>query len=297
MPNKVISLTYALNAGPAFPLNVGPGKLTGFKAGYHRLVSSGDFNIEIDHADLLSGENTVTLTATDEFSTTITKNVSLLYTKGVSPTLPYTIDWSKVITISDVAQVVDGLWTIEGNSIRPVETGYDRLVALGDMAWSNYEVTVPLTINQYKLNSTASGFALIGVIMRWQGHYQEKGANEQPRIGWMNAGALGIWQKGSEKDDYHLRIWCYGPGEDKVDPSGYKLQEGVSYIFKMRAESCAVKSGCYSLKVWEAGTPEPTDWLITYSSPSSRGNKNGSVVLVTHYADVSFGPVSVTPLP
>ena len=56
----------------------------------------------------------------------------------------YSIDWSTVTRISDVAQVVDGMWRIEGNTVRTAETGYDRLINIGDMnVWDSYEVTVP----------------------------------------------------------------------------------------------------------------------------------------------------------
>ena len=57
-PEEVASLTYSLNGGPELPLSVGPDQ--------RRLDRTGDFNVEIDYADLLDGTpNQLIITAID----------------------------------------------------------------------------------------------------------------------------------------------------------------------------------------------------------------------------------------
>jgi hypothetical protein len=52
--------------------------------------------------------------------------------------------------------------------------------------------------------------------------------------------------------------------------------------------------GFYSLKVWEDGQPEPTTWDVT-GQEELTDPQTGSMMLITHVADVSFGNVTVTP--
>ena len=131
-PSGIASASYTLNGGAPQFLRVGPNGT--------RLADTGDFNVEIDHASLNSGPNTVVITATDNLSNTTTHTVTVNWanTGQVWP-LPYSIDWSTVTNISDVAQVVDGLWAIQPDgTVRTIQTGYDRLIAFGDETWTDY---------------------------------------------------------------------------------------------------------------------------------------------------------------
>jgi hypothetical protein len=49
--------------------------------------------------------------------------------------------------IRQVAHVVDGLWSLNTDSVEPTILGYDRLIAIGDIGWRDYEVTVPITVH------------------------------------------------------------------------------------------------------------------------------------------------------
>ena len=77
----VDSLTYSLNGSPDQDLAKGP---DGF-----RLVGSGNFNIEIDHASLINGANTVEINAMDSGGTVATEMVTINYTTGNVWPLPY----------------------------------------------------------------------------------------------------------------------------------------------------------------------------------------------------------------
>ena len=73
----------------------------------------------------------------------------------------------------------------------------------------------------------------------------------------------------------------------------------TTYIFKGQTEQTPGCSGrgFFRFKVWEAGDPEPTAWNMagcganTVHAPSA-----GSMLLVAHHVDASFGPVTLTEL-
>jgi hypothetical protein len=155
-PDGVASLVYSLNGDPEVTLSIGPDS--------RRLQSAGDFNVDIDVADLINGTNQVVITATNNLSEQSVETVTVEYTAGNDWPLPYSIDWSSATSIEDVAQVVDGLWELETDSVRTSITGYDRLVALGETSWDDYEVTVPITIH----NMPSGGG--VGILLRWDGH-------------------------------------------------------------------------------------------------------------------------------
>ncbi len=282
----VAGLTYSLNGGVQMPLSTGPDGI--------RLQSFGDFNADISYADILCGANSLDITATDVFGNAATNRVDVEYTCGNFWPRTYSIDWSTVTSIQDAAQVVDGLWILEGNTIRPEIAGYDRLIAIGDIdpSWKDYEISVPITINA-PLNASVPYGPLFGVAMHWQGHYDWDGS--QPRWGWHPLGAMGIYDWVPQAGDYRLRILGNAEGVIAEDLSGRHLLVGVPYIFRMRAESVGDRS-IYSLKVWEAGTTEPSVWSITGDGLVG-GLKHGSLMLITHYADVSFGNVTINPGP
>jgi uncharacterized repeat protein (TIGR02543 family) len=54
----------------------------------------------------------------------------------------------------------------------------------------------------------------------------------------------------------------------------------------------------YSFKVWEASEPEPSDWYLSgYGNGIDPDEAHGSVLLVSHRTDASFGDVTITPGP
>ena len=83
---------------------------------------------------------------------------------------PYRVAWAGPSSLLDSAQVVDGLWSVDGNGLLTIDAGYDRLVAVGDTTWTDYEVTVPITVHE--VDSTGynppSGNPVVGLFMRWK---------------------------------------------------------------------------------------------------------------------------------
>jgi hypothetical protein len=284
-PVGVGSLRYSLNAGQWKHLSMGPNR--------RRLASAGDFDAEIDIDELADGLNVVKIEAVDMNGGQSVKAVSVHYARGRTWPLPYTALWSAAPTIQDAAQVVDGLWTVDRRGIRPAKVWYDRALALGDVFWRDYEVTVPVTIHGFypAANSPISTGAMVGIALRWKGHYDWDGS--QPHYGGWPIGALCLygWIPHSDKADFRFELQGL---KTFATHSGRQLALGVRYIFKARAET-RPQADFYRFKVWQDGTPEPSGWDLS-GYGSLQENSEGSVLLVAHHSDVTFGDVTIVPI-
>jgi len=279
----LVSLTYAVNGGPDESLSLGPEE-------NFRLARAGDFNAEIAYADLAAGANEVALTATYSSGERVVRTVTVDYDVGNTWPESYSVDWSAAAALQDVVQVVDGLWEFDSSGVHPAETGYDRLLALGGLAWDDYEVTVSVTVNSVDIyTGQPGGLPAVGVLMRWPGHSQW--GDDQPRLGWYPMGAL-AWFKWQTSPDSGAYEFVGSDGTIAVSGgSGASVTFDVPYVWKVRAQGHA-----YQLKVWPQGQAEPGGWLLTYTSETG-DPLTGSFLLLAHHCDIRFGDVLVTPLP
>lgn len=277
------NLSYTLNGGASRVISAGPNG--------SRLSKKGDFNIDIDYTDLVTGANTVVITATDISAGVTTANVTVNYQPSAGNWTPqnYTIDFSGATQVNQVGQVVDGNWVIDGGKARPAanEIGYDRLIAVGDISWRDYTVTVPVTIHNIVQNNSPG----VGIIVRWPGHF-DSGNGLQPFAGWRRLGAL-AWYR-YEKGTSTEGLQMLGNNGNIIGTKGFNLTLGTTYIFKVNVTSAVnpTKPATYRFKTWVQGQPEPAAWDIE-STGLAGEPRNGSIVLVAHHADVSFGNVSV----
>ncbi len=291
-PSGIASASYTLNGGAPQFLRVGPNPT--------RLADTGDFNVEIDHAILNPGPNTVVITATDNLNNTATHTVTLNWenTGQVWP-LPYSIDWSTVTNISDVAQVVDGLWAIQPDgTLRTMQTGYDRVIALGDETWTDYQVTAQITFNSFDCYDFGGG-----VMVGWTGYTYDPTVTgilnpDQPLSGHPFFGVGEYSTGGGPPSNAALDIYANSPNYHESvlirDTSGLKLSLGVKYDFKFAVQrNPGNTSSLYSLKVWPDSTPEPANWYLQANGDAS----TGSILLIMFRTDASFGKISVVPLP
>lgn len=279
-PGSVTALTYQLNGGPLQPLSLGPDD--------RRLASEGDFVVELPRSALANGTNLLTIHA-DSASVDVTVD----YTSGNTWPSPYTIDWNQVTRIDDAAHVVDGLWRVENGFARVVDPGYDRLLGLGDISWTDYEVTAEVIIQGIEPVYTGSSTPgpLVGFLPRWQGHYVN---GAQPNWGFLPFGMVGAYQ--FRENGTHRLEMRGDNGLVASDSSGFTMAFGVVYFMKMRVESTPTQGGHYQLKAWPAGLLEPAPWTISaFGGPSDLAA--GSLLLVAHQLTASFGRVEVTPLP
>jgi regulation of enolase protein 1 (concanavalin A-like superfamily) len=280
-PDGIASLSYTLNGGPARPLSIGPDN--------RRLVGPGDFNVDPAWTELLPGANQIEITAVDTLSNQATAMVTLNNALTAEWPLPYAIDWSTVTNVLDVAQPVDGDWLLTSNGVRTGQIGYDRLLGIGDLAWTDYEVTVPITVHGLS-PGLPSGPPGLGVLIRWTGHTDNPIAGWQPKTGYLPIGTIGWWRWNGSATAANLQFFQTGASQS------FTPQLDVPYLFKIRVSSTTGLGGLYQMKVWPADDPEPQDWNLEHQS----GADNlafGSALLIAHYADATFGNVTVNPLP
>lgn len=286
--NSITSLTYSLNGVPGTPdLSIGPD--------HRRLADPGDFNVELDIATLTTTiTNTVVITAVDSVGNISTETVALTYITNTWP-LPYTADWD---ALTD-AQIVDGQWALTGGGIRTQQIDYDRVLAIGDTNWTDYEVTVPITIHGIDPSSYGDPYSIgpgIGVNLRWLGHqYNDTFCPypAQPRCYWEPSGSSN-WYEWLQSSPDVLHIFAEPPGGDTTNTTAIQFSTGNTYWFKARGENTAV-GPLYHFKVWLDGTPEPSAW--TLQRQADVGNlAYGSFLLVAHHVDATFGPVTAVPL-
>ena len=289
-PDGVASLTYSLNSGTQLPLSIG--------GDTRRLYNPGDFNVELFDPDLQNGSNTLVLNAKDSLDNTTNTTITVNYTRNNTWPLPYSVQWSDSLPILNQAQVVDGKWDLVSGGIRTEVIGYDRLIGIGDYAWQDYEVTVPVTIHAVDLVNGVNPISTnpgVGILLRWDGHTDDPVAGAQPKTGWFPFGTLAWYSY--RQDATGDRLELYGNSYNMIasDTSGKKLSLNVTYNFKARVETVPGHGPYYSFKVWEKDTAEPVGWDLTgYGALGDPGH--GSFLLFAHHADVTFGNVNVTPL-
>ncbi len=283
----IATLQYRLNGQAAQELAVGPD--------LRRLAGKGDFNIDLALAELSPGENQVEIIATDVEGGETTRTVTVELAEGTCP-LPYTVEWSRLAHIQEAAQVVDGRWVITPAGVTPLEIGYDRLIALGDMSWRDFEVTVPITIHGMNAScfNSPSRHSGVGIVLRWQGH-SDRGADQwaarRPFFGPEGYGAIA----------WYCVFHNLGPVLNLFDPEFRRaaycpapLDLHVPYVFKARVETTADGGSLYRLKVWPAGEAEPTTWDLS-AAGHAKSLTHGSILLGAHHIACSFGTVTVNP--
>ena len=280
----VASLSYTLNGGAPVTLSIGPDE--------KRLQAAGDFNADIPVGSLLNGSNQVVIQAASNNGSATTQTINIQYTANRTWPLPYNISWSSVSSIPQVAQIVDGLWSLPGNGARTARSGYDRILAVGDTSWVNYEVQFPVTIHSME------DWAHIGIMAHFNGNSDDPFPGWQPKSGWNPIGAF-CWYNHAQKE---MQIYDKtGPG-DVFGNQNYPgvtpisaMQPGNTYNFKLRAQSTGGSGGLYSCKAWPAGQAEPANWSLIYQG-STDDPEFGGIGLMMYYADVTIGNVTVVPV-
>ena len=288
-PVGIHAAAYQLNGGRLTPLPLGP---TAF-----RLLANGDFNVELDRSELTVGANTVELRTVDQAGAEARRTVTVEYADDRAWPLPYRADWSAATSIQDVAQVIDGRWELTAAGLHCAEIGYDRLVAIGEMTWRDVVVTVPITIHRFTDLPAAyawpSNGAGCGILLRWQGHSDWH--DLMPRRGYLPFGAIGFYHVAADPEHRELQVYSGADGTLPAVQENRHLEPGNTYIFKMAVETQPDRPSRYSVKVWPQGAAEPCDWDVVGENPPGE-LATGSVVLLAHHTETTFGEVVIEPL-
>lgn len=286
---SIKSTTYTISGSDEIPFSVG--------SDLHRLAETGDFNIEINLDELFPGENNIVINATNTLGKRISQKVVVNYTNNKQCSLPYSVDFADVINIQDVAQVVDGNWTIENGGARTVLPYYDRLLAFGEMNWENYKLTAEVSINDFTPPFDAPpsyDVSHFGICARWRGHHDD---GYQPRRKWYPLGAAMEFMLDSDLRNCRWRMFAGGLGERASyaeQKKGKLIELEKRYIFKISVKTQANSSTLYQMKVWSADEKEPLKWDLEGRHKGDYGK--GSVLLAAHQADVTIWKVKIEPL-
>jgi len=260
-----------------------------------RLLKSGDFNVELQMAQLVAGTYTVTVSATDNNGNVSTEVIPVEITKNV--VWPFgTVQFTGATPLQEQVRPVDGEWTVSnaGARTKSSATGYDRLLTLGDLSWTNYEVFGSFVVHSIEAPGTfpsVSGNPLVGIGVRWYGH----AGNAVPRNGSWPTGAFAwfLWNADHVTGRFRLHTNFYTNNVSQTAP----MVLGDRYFYRVRVtQNGAVPQYVYSIWKTEVFTPgAPPSWEVT--TPGVVGDPaSGAVVLIAHHVDATFGDVTVTPL-
>jgi LmbE family N-acetylglucosaminyl deacetylase len=212
--------------------------------------------------------------------------------KRVWPTT-YAADWTSDASIAEQAQILEGEWRYEGGGVRPLATGFDRALVLGDIGWTDYDVSAPVTIHSLDPSKPSVG---VGLGVGWQGHT----AWGVPRVGHPTGGLCLYGRPEAEPSPLRLAIG-YSPGpvhDTTVATEALALTPGVQYVFRFRQQALEPGETRYSCKVWPAAADEPAAWTLTADVPHWPGTdsqRSGSAVLLAHEVDATFGDAAIAP--
>jgi LmbE family N-acetylglucosaminyl deacetylase/regulation of enolase protein 1 (concanavalin A-like superfamily) len=208
----------------------------------------------------------------------------------------YTANWTSNASIPQKAQILEGPWRYDGDGVRPLTTGFDRALILGDMGWTDYDVAAPFTIHSF--NPTTPQGSAVGLATGWQGH----SAWGQPRHG-HPGGGLCLYAKQPDGVSFKLQLgYSPGPVDDTtLATKDMSLASEVRYMMRFRQQDgFSAGHTRYSCRVWRADQTEPSTWDLQYDIPDWTGvpgQRPGSAVLLAHEVDATFGDTTVSPLP
>lgn len=266
--------TYRVNGGAETSFPFGPSTT--------RLMSTGDFNLEIprDALALAPEFNTVDILVERGSGDPLYHRVQLQVHPAAHPAPALHMDFADLEDISaltEVGAVVDGHWELTEDGVHNTEVGYDRLIALGSQSWAgDHEVLAEFFLHDWR------NWGGIGLAVGWQGHEGE----QDPREDWPLE-ALGWVRNVVPQSELQLMAFTGGV----LARREFDLPAGNAYMLRLRTER-TTGAPWVSLNIWPADSEEPADWLLEAEAPEH----DGSVLLVTHHADVTWRTVSVTPL-
>ena len=287
-PDRIAKIECSLNGGDFQPLSKGPD--------LRRLASPGDFNIEIDRADLEEGDNEVRIRAVAGNGAASETAVTAEYSSEKRWPLPYTVDWSKVDNIQNVAQIVDGQWRLEDGGVRTAVPYYDRVLAFGDMNWTDYAATVEVTFHGFPGKRPGGPHFNVnhaGIGLRWRGHADD---GKQPRTQWYPLGAATELTLEKDLTQCRWRILPGPPRRPEWADQPFAIELGRPYLLKGEVRTMPDGRNRYRTKVWSPDRNELDLWAVESFEQPAEDFPSGSLLLVAHNSDVTFGRLAVEPL-
>ncbi|MGK7393929.1 MAG: hypothetical protein ACNS62_05135 [Candidatus Cyclobacteriaceae bacterium M3_2C_046] len=262
----------------------------------HRLAQPGDFNIDIDRDLLFSGKNRLTVFLLENDQVRDKKEIIINYDKDQNWPLPYEVDWRQTDNIFSVVQVIDGHWELSDAGIRTIDKYYDRMIAVGDHNWRNYEVYTTVVFHDY--TSPAPGpptynVTHVAIATRWPGHDLD---SLQPDRKWYPLGATSEFRITDNYDSCRWRIFDGENFYEEQPQADYRqIEPEQVYHLKHRVVDQSDSTTLYSVKLWYDQQPEPAEWDFQ-ALEINRQRESGSACLIAHHTDVTFGNLKVEPV-
>ncbi len=294
-PDGIASLTVSVNGRSVRDLAVGPNG--------RRLVAPGDFNADIARDRLNEGDNVVSIRALDLTGAATTASIRVHVSDTPAPDPPLTVDWRRQ-PLDGLVEIVDGRWTVDGDRvvIDRDALGYDRLLAVGDRSWTDYEITTDVVLDEIATRigpfSNQPGF---GLLLRWNGHNDSLAPGMQPKAGFRPdegltptpLGAFLFYQFLPDGTGV-LQLQNHRTVEVSRDDS-VQVEPGRRY--RLRARVVTTSAGAeYRARIWPADEDEPTEWMVSYDAGTADFEpSSGSVVLLAHETALGYGTVRITP--
>lgn len=278
---RIVRLTSCLNDGPVRMHWVGPD--------LRRLTEPGDFNIELDRADLRPGLNRLTLEARDTAGRMATSSVSLHHHDDTHWPMPWRVDWND----PDSHCIVDGRWHHTADGLRTTGTGYDRMLAFGDAGWRGYALRTTVTLHaaaEPLAQAPTFGVAHVAMAAHWPGHGNDM---HQPHLAWYPLGVTCELQLNPRLEGCRFRM-LFGAGAGAMTQEagpGRDLAFDRAYGMRLRVEPSGTGT-VYSARIWPACEAEPSGWALICEKPRETV-PGGSAALLAHNTDVTFGATSV----
>ena len=286
-------LTWSINDSEEYPLQ--------FRA-WRRLAQDGDFNADIPLAMIRVGGNKVRIRAYACEGGVVEEAMEVFRHSGSCP-LPCRIQWRDLKDAQEAGQYVDGHWGIENGALRTRETGYDRLFLIGETWWDNYEAVVKLAVHRVDPATTpVSGGQGVGVLLRFAGHVTggpRAFPSGQPKWGYQPFGGL-TWLRWNRKQPSASPAIEFYPGDSDTPAryGNYNIRPKEWHILRARCENLqadetATGAARYSFKIWAEASEEPSGWQFEHLLESRTALRAGSLGLIAHHVDASFGDVIV----
>lgn len=276
-----------LNGGPARAISLGPNGT--------RLAAAGDFNIELDPAELLAGRNELRLEVSAFGGWGGSLVVPVEWTPERSWPLPFAADFRRLIRLDEAAQAVDGEWQLTSSGVRVREPYYDRVLALGDMSWRDYEIEAVAIFHGLREpvpgRDQGAGVVHAALALRWPGHTDD---GIQPRVRWHPLGVTCEFRRIDGAMRFGWRM--LDPGETlPVAAKAQTIAWDIPYRMKARVTTVGPSASRYCCKCWRADSPEPAEWdLELVKQPETVAA--GGALLIAHYTDVTFVTVEARPI-
>lgn len=278
------SLYYKLNGADSMFITWGQDR--------HRLANKGDFNMEVHYLEAQEGTNIVQVTVRDSIGHILTKEMTFDFYQGKTWPLPFEVIWKNVSNIQRVSQIVDGHWLLTEEGIRTSDPWYDRIIAMGDSSWRNYEINTSVIFHSYSAPIKGPpnyGVSHAALAMRWPGHDKDE---LQPHIKWYPLGATCEFQLKDNLDSCRWRI--LGDHNLKTEDTyqHFTIKLGVRYYLRSQVENIEKDLTRYRVKIWQENTPEPPGWQLS-AVEGAKDLSTGSALLIAHNTDVTFGNVRI----